>query len=94
MKLFHWRIKQNKLINKKHKKVCRDLNYTDHLLILTLIVTGWVSISVRLPLVGISVGIASSAITTKLSLTTAGIKKCRSIIKKKKNHDKIVLLAS
>ena len=39
-------------------------------------------------------GFASSAITLKISVITAGIKKHKSIIKKKKKkHDKIVLLA-
>ena len=38
-------IKQNELISKKHKKVCKILNYTQHLLILACIVTGCISIS-------------------------------------------------
>ena len=38
-------INQNELISKKHKKVCRILNYTDHLLILVSTVAGCVSIS-------------------------------------------------
>ena len=33
-------IKQNKLISKKHSKVCRVLNYIDHLLFLVSTVTG------------------------------------------------------
>ena len=33
-------IKQNKLIRKKHKKVCKFLNCTDHLLILASAVNG------------------------------------------------------
>ena len=40
------------------------------------------------------VGITSSAIGLKLCAITAGIIKCKSIIKsKKKKHDKIILLA-
>ena len=39
------------------------------------------------------VGITSSAIGLKICVITAEIKKCKSIIKKKKNHDQIVLLA-
>ena len=43
---------------------------------------------------GISIGITSSAIELKICAITAGIKKYKSIIKKKKKkHDKIVLLA-
>ena len=43
-------------------------------------------------LVGISIGITSSAIELNICAITAGIKKYKAIIKKKK-HDKIVLLA-
>ena len=50
-------------------------------------ITGCVSISAFASLIDIAIGITSSAIA-------AGIKKHKSIIKKKKNkHDKIVLLA-
>ena len=87
-------IKQNELIFKRHKKVCKILNYTGHLLILASKVTGCVSISALASLVGIPVGIASSEMTAKSSVITAGIRKYKSVIKKKnKKHDKIVLLA-
>ena len=56
-------------------------------------ITGCVSISAFASLVGIPVGIASSTIGLKICVITAGIKKYKSIIKKKrKKHDKIVLL--
>ena len=56
--------------------------------------TGCISISAFASLIGISIGITSSAIGLKLLAITAGIKKYKSIIKKKKKkHDKIVLLA-
>ena len=43
--------------------------------------------------VGIPLGITSSAVATKMCAITAGIKKYKSIIKKrKKKHEKIVLL--
>ena len=46
-------------------------------------------------MVGITVRIASSAVTMKISVITAEIKKYNSIIKKKKKkHDKIELLIS
>ena len=38
-------VNQNKLMCKKHKKVCRLLNYIEYLLILFYTVTGCVSIS-------------------------------------------------
>ena len=45
-------------------------------------------------LVDILIGITSSAIGLKICAITAGIKKYKSIIKKKKEkHDKLVLLA-
>ena len=43
--------------------------------------------------VGIPVGIASSVTTIEIYVVTAGIKKYKSIIKKKKKHDKVALLA-
>ena len=48
-------------MSKKHKKVSRILNYIDHLLVLISTVTGCVSISAFISLVGISIGIMSSA---------------------------------
>ena len=45
--------------------------------------------------VGVPIGIANSAIKIKICEITAGIKKCKLIIKKKREkHDKIVLLAN
>ena len=50
-------------------------------------------ISALASLVGIPVGIASSAIAIKISLIIAGIKKYKSVVKKKKTkHDKIELV--
>ena len=80
-------------MSKKHKKVCTTLNYIKHFLILGSTITGCVSISVFAFLVGIPIGIASSAIGLKICAITAAIKKYKSIIKKKKKkHDKTVLL--
>ena len=82
------------MISKKHKKVCGVLNYIEHLLILVSTVTECVSISAFATLVGIPVGITSSAVGLKICVINAGIKKYKSIIKKKKKkHDQIVLLA-
>ena len=76
---------------KKHKKVCRVLNYTDHLIIVISTITGCLSISVFATLVGVHIGITSSANGLKICAITAGVKKCKSIIKK---HDEIGLLAT
>ena len=44
-------------------------------------------------MLGIPIGVTSSAIGLEIPAITAGIKKYKSIIKKKnKNHDKVVLL--
>ena len=70
------------------------MNYIDHLLIVICTITGRVSISAFASLVCILIGITVSAIGLKICPITAGIKKDKSIIKKKKKkHDKMVLLA-
>ena len=81
-------------MRKKHKNVCRVPNYIDHLLIVISPLTGCVSISAFASLVEIPIGITSSAIGLKICVITVAIKKYKSIIKRKrKKHDKIVLLA-
>ena len=62
---------QNELMSKKHKKVCRVLNYMEHSFNAISTITGCVSISAFASLVGIPIGITSSAI----GLRAAGIKK-------------------
>ena len=52
-------VNRNELMSKRHKKVCRDLNYVNHLL-------------------------ACSVIGLKICGITPGVKKYKSIIKKKK----------
>ena len=80
-------------MSKKHKKICRVLNYIEHRLIAISIVTGSVSISVCISLVGTHIGMESSTIALKMCVVTTRIKKYKSIIqKKKKKHEKIVLL--
>ena len=67
-------MKQIELISKKNKKVCNILQYSEHLLVLASTNTGCVSISDFASLVGIPVGIASSAITIKISVIATGKK--------------------
>ena len=54
-----FRLKKNrrnkKLMSKKHNKVCRLLNYIDHLLIVISAIVGCVSISAFAFLVGIPI---------------------------------------
>ena len=53
---------KSKLMSKKHKKFCMTLNYVEYLLILASVVTGFVSISAFSSLVGVPIGITSSAV--------------------------------
>ena len=87
-------INQNELMNKKYKKFYRVLNYIE-LTYINFYSSGCVSISDFASLVGIPLGITSCfAIGLKICVITAGIKKFKSIInKKKKKHDKILSLA-
>ena len=66
-------ISRNEVISKKHKMVCATLNYIEHCLILGSSITECVSTSAFSSLVGIPVGIASSAIGLKICAITAGI---------------------
>ena len=80
-------IQQNELMSKKKKKVCTTLNYIEHFLILVSAVNGCISISAFGSLLGIPIGITSSAKGLKIFTITAGIKKYKSVNQKKK-HDK------
>ena len=74
-------------MSKKHKKLCRVLYYIDHSLIAISIITRWVSILASLA--GIPIVITSSAIGLKICVIMVGIKKFKSIIKKKKQRSTI-----
>ena len=87
-------INRNELISKKHKKVCGVLNYSDNSLIVISTITRRIFISAFGYLVGISIGITSSAIGLNICVITAGFKKYKSLNKKnKKEHDKTISLA-
>ena len=73
-------------MNKKHKKVYKVLNYIEHLPIFISTVAGFVSISAFASLVGIPIGITTSAIGLKINVITAGIKKYDLIIKETPNY--------
>ena len=82
------------MISRKHKKVCTTLNYSKHFLILASTITRCISMSDFASLIGIPIGITSSAIGLKIWAITAGIKKYKSNIKKKKKkYEKLALLA-
>ena len=83
-KNYFFKIEQNELMSRKHKKVCTTLNYIEHFLILASAITGGVSISAFASLLDIPIGITSSAIGLKICAIAAGIKKYKSLIKIKK----------
>ena len=75
-------IEQHELMGTKHEKVCAALNYIEHFLMLAPATTVCTSIFAFASLIGILIGITSSAIELKICAKSAGIKKYKSIIKK------------
>ena len=61
-------------MSKKQKKVSMALNYIEHLLILASAVTGCIWISAFALLIGIPIGITSSAIVLKSCAIITGTK--------------------
>ena len=83
------------MISKRQKKVRTALNYIEHFLILvsTITITGFISFSTFTSLIGIYIGITSSAVGLEIYTIAAGIKKYKLIIKKKKKrHHKMVFM--
>ena len=78
-------------MSRKYKKVCIILNYIKHFLILAFTVTGCISISAFVSLIGILVGTTSSAIGLKICAIAKSIS--QQLRKKEEKHNKIVLLA-
>ena len=72
-------------MSKKHKNVCRVLDYIDHSPIVISTITGCFPISAFVSLVGIRIRIASSTIGLKTYVITTAIK--MSIITKKKKKE-------
>ena len=78
-------------MSEKYRKTSQYLNYVEHLLILASTITACVSNYLFASLVCVPVGITNSAVGLKIGAITAGIKRCKSIVKKKKKkHDEIV----
>ena len=59
-------INRNELMSKKHKKVCRVFSFIHHSFIVISTITGCVSLSRFASLVGVPIGITSSAIGLKI----------------------------
>ena len=72
---FFEEIKQNELMSRNYKKVCTALNYIEHFLILASAITGYISIFAFVSLLGIHIGISSSAVGLKMSAIAALRKK-------------------
>ena len=66
-------IKQSELMSRKHKYLCSTLSYIEHFLILASTIIGCISISAFASLIGIPVGIMSSAKRLTIYTIAAGI---------------------
>ena len=81
-------LSRNELMSKKHKKVCKVLNYIEHSLIIISTIIGCVSFSAFAFLVGISIGNTCSATGVQICVIITGIKKYKSINKEKRKSIK------
>ena len=68
-------IKHSEFMNENHRNVCKAFNFFEHFLVFVSAFSGRVSISAFALLVGVPVGIASSAVELKNCALTAVIKK-------------------
>ena len=91
---FHQEINQRKSCSKKLNKYVTAFDYIDKVLIVLSATSGGVSIISFTSIIGAPVGIASASFTLIFSLTTGIAKKLLNITrKKKKKHDKTLMLA-
>ena len=87
-------INETKSCRKKLNKFITIFDYIDKILIVLSAITGGMSIISFTNVIGAPVGIASVSFTLIISTTTRIIKKLLNITrKKKKKHDKILMLA-
>ena len=71
-------------MSKKHNKIRKTLDQNKHILVLTSAFRGCISISVFPSLVAIPWRTTSTSIRLKICVITATIKKCESIVKKRR----------
>ena len=91
---FYQEINQRKSCSKKLSKYVTAFEYIDKILIVLNATSSGVSIISFTSIIGAPVGIASASFTLIFSLTTGIVKKLLNITrKKKKKHDKILMLA-
>ena len=79
-------IEQNELISRKHNKVCTNLHFIEHFLILASTITGYISIFVIASFIGIPKWITISAMKLKICPIAAGIKKYKSKLRTRKKN--------
>ena len=91
---FNSEIKERKTVSKKLNKHIAAFDYIGKTLIVLSAASGGIIIISFTSVIGIPTGIASASFTLIFSLTTGMIKKLSKVIrKKKKKHNKIVMLA-
>ena len=76
-------------MSRKHKKVCVILSYIANLLILPSAITECLVIYAFVSLLSSPIEITSPAIGLKICAIVSGIKKCKSIIKRKRKRSMI-----
>ena len=79
-----YKTKHNGVMSEKYKTSCKYLNYVENLLILVSTITSCVSVSTFSSLADINVGITSSSIGINSCTIIAGVKKYKSMKKKKR----------
>ena len=91
---FYQEINQRKSYSKKLSKYVAVFDNIDKILIVLSAATGGVSICLFTSIAGAPVGIVSASLTLFFSLSTGIVKKLLNITrKKKKKHEKILILA-
>ena len=91
---FYQEINQRKSYRKKSNKYVTVFDYINKILIILSATSGGVSIISFISITGAPVGTASAGFTLIFSITTGKIKKLLNITRKKrKKHDKILMLA-
>ena len=91
---FNSEIQERKSISKKLSKYIAAFEYIDKTLIVLSATSGGISIISLTSVTGIPAGAASASFTLVFSLGATIIKKMLKVTtKKKKNHDKIIMLA-
>ena len=91
---FYQEINQQKSYSKNLNKYVTIFDYIDKILIILSVTSSGISIISFASAIGVPTGIASACFTLIFSITTGIIKKLLNITrKKKKRHDKILMLA-